>query len=265
MRTRTKIVGLLTDFGTRDYYVSAMKGVILSICPEAKIIDISHEIEKWNVFQGAFVLKQVTEYFPHGSVLIGVVDPGVGSKRKMIVIEGRKHYFVGPDNGLLTLAVFNEGIKKIVEIKNQKYYLNRAGTFDGRDVFAPVAAHILNGTPLDEIGPEITSIVKLSLPKPIIKRDRMELTVLHIDSFGNIITNVKDNEFMSWSGNTKKYKLVLNNELFTLSFSRNYRAKTRLFFIPGSSGLIEISMSMASAAKKLKVRPGTKIEVFKLT
>jgi len=260
-----KVIGLLTDFGIKDYYVSAMKAVILRICPEAKIIDISHEIDKYNVLQGAFLLKQAAKHFPDKSVIVGVVDPGVGGERKMIAIEGKRHFFVGPDNGLLTLAAFDEGIKRTVEIKNQKYFLQRSGTFDGRDVFAPIAAHILNGVTLDEIGPEVKDITNLSIPKPVFKGNKVKLTILHIDSFGNIVTNVEIRKFLDWCRDAKGFKLALDDEVITLGFAKSYEnAQTELFFIPGSSEFMEISMKMSSAADRLKVKLGETLEVSKL-
>jgi len=259
---KCKIVGLLTDFGLRDYYVSAVKAVILSICPEARIIDISHQVTKWNILEGAFILKQSSKYLPEGSVIVGVVDPGVGSKRRSIVIRGEKHYFVGPDNGLLYLAANEEGIKQIIEIRNEKYHLPRSGTFDGRDVFAPIAAHILNGVPISEFGPEIKDIVKIEIPSPDFSGKKLHAMILHVDHFGNIITNIPIAKFLEWKDKSERFLIKIGERIFKASFSTSYElAKTKLFLIPGSSEYMEISVNKGSAAEMLGVKPGDKFDI----
>ncbi|RLE51072.1 MAG: hypothetical protein DRJ21_00870, partial [Candidatus Methanomethylicota archaeon] len=136
------IIAILTDFGLRDPYVAIMKGVILSIAPHVKIIDITHEVEKFNVKQGAFILASVVRYFPRNTIYLCVVDPGVGTKRRPIIVETNRSTFVGPDNGILMLAAHSEGILRVIEIRNPKYMLKgRSSTFHGRDIFAPAAAY----------------------------------------------------------------------------------------------------------------------------
>lgn len=258
----SKVIGLLTDFGQRDYYVSAMKAVILSICPDAVIIDITHEVEPWNILEGAFILKQVAPYFPVGSVIVGVIDPGVGTSRKPILIVGRRHFFIGPDNGLLSMAALEEGIKQVIKIEIGEYTLKPSGTFDGRDVFAPVAAHIIRGVSPEKIGPIINSIETISLPEPEYSKNYVDLTVLHIDRFGNVVTNAKIDEFLDWTSGSAGF--VLPGKNVRIGLARSYlEAEDRVFLIPGSSGFIEISVSKGSAAKLLNIKPGEKLRIFK--
>ena len=139
-----KTIALLSDFGLKDHYVSAMKGVILNISPDVNLVDITHEVSPWNVIQGAFLLRATFRYFPRGTVFVCVVDPGVGTERKALAIKTKNYFFVGPDNGLMYPSVVEDGLELAVEITNRKYTLERSGTFDGRDVFAPAAAHILS-------------------------------------------------------------------------------------------------------------------------
>jgi len=142
-RLRPPIVTLLTDFGLKDPYVAEMKAVILSICPEAWIVDVSHMVKKFDVRMGAFILAQAAPYFPAGTVHVAVVDPGVGTERRPIIVEAKRSFYVGPDNGVLMLSAKREGILHIYEIKNRKYMLQKISrTFHGRDVFSPVAAHL---------------------------------------------------------------------------------------------------------------------------
>ncbi len=192
--TMRPVITLLTDFGTRDPFVAEMKAVILSICPEATIVDISHDVEKFNIRHGAFVLACAYRYFPKRTIHVVVVDPGVGTERRPIVIKTRNYYFIGPDNGVLLLAADEDGIEEVREIKNPRYMLPQISTtFHGRDIFAPAAAYIARGVPLRDLGPELKPN-QLNRPKfstVEIRGNAIEGEVLHIDSFGNVITNIK--------------------------------------------------------------------------
>ena len=150
------IISLLSDFGLKDPYVSEMKAIILSICPNVTLIDITHEVSKYNIMEGAFILASATPYFPENTVHLAVVDPGVGSKRRPIIVRSKRHLYVGPDNGLLILAAKNDGIINVYHVVNEKYMRKEiSSTFHGRDIFAPVSAYLANGVKPEEIGIEI--------------------------------------------------------------------------------------------------------------
>ena len=183
---------MTTDFGLADTYVGVIKGVILSIAPASSIVDITHGIEPQNIRQGAFLLATACHYFPVGTVHVAVVDPGVGSGRRPVVIESNGHYFVGPDNGIFTAILSSGADCRTYEITAEDKMLTPLSTtFHGRDIFAPIAAHIANGIPPHEFGPGITDPVSLDLPV-IVKHTNglIRGVVVHIDRFGNAITNI---------------------------------------------------------------------------
>jgi S-adenosylmethionine hydrolase len=186
-----KVITLLTDFGLLDPYPALMKGVILNINPEATIVDISHSIDKFNIKMGAFILAYAVDYFPEKSIHIAVVDPGVGTARKPLIVECFKGYLVGPDNGLLIPAAEKLGIKEVYEIDLSKISTSYTSqTFHGRDVFAPVAARISKGESPDLLGKPYSNYVKLTLPKPKVAGGYILGEVLYIDGFGNVVTNI---------------------------------------------------------------------------
>ncbi|MGO9602325.1 MAG: S-adenosyl-l-methionine hydroxide adenosyltransferase family protein [Candidatus Binataceae bacterium] len=185
-------IAILTDFGYRDHYVGVMKGVIASIAPKAAIIDLTHGVPPQSIVAGAIALGQSWRFFPKRTIFLAVVDPGVGTPRLPIAIETRAGAcFVGPDNGLLSLAAEAAGMRRIVRLESPRYRLAKtSSTFHGRDVFAPAAAFIASGTPLARLGPTIGSIQQLDLPKPAISRDRVRGEVIYIDGYGNLVTNI---------------------------------------------------------------------------
>ncbi|MFX1466812.1 MAG: S-adenosyl-l-methionine hydroxide adenosyltransferase family protein, partial [Promethearchaeota archaeon] len=163
-----KVIALMSDFGTKDAYVASMKGIILEICSDAIIVDITHDTARQDVKDGAFILATAAPYFPDGTVFVCVVDPGVGTERRGVIVEGKKHFYVGPDNGLLMLSAQREDIQHVYEITNRKYIRNEiSSTFHGRDIFAPIGAHLLKGTPPEEIGQEIFDYIVLSQAKAV--------------------------------------------------------------------------------------------------
>jgi S-adenosylmethionine hydrolase len=185
------VITLLTDFGLGDHYVAAMKGVILGICPHARLIDISHNITPFSISEGAYTLAQAWKYFPQGTVHLAVVDPGVGSARRAIAAEVDGHRFVSPDNGLLTMVLACARGAKVREISARRYFREPvSNTFHGRDIFAPFAAHLAKGLPLARAGKQLADPVMGDFAKPIqLANGLWRGTVLSIDRFGNIITN----------------------------------------------------------------------------
>lgn len=188
---RNRIITLLTDFGLQDPYVSSMKGVILTIYPKAQIIDISHQINKFNIREAAFKLALTAQYFPSNTIHLVVIDPGVGSARKALIVLTTHYFFVGPDNGVLSLAAEKDEIKSIIEIQNKEFFLTHvSNTFHGRDIFAPVAAFLAKKVPLKKFGIFIKKMVKLDFSQAAIINNEIKGAVWYIDGYGNIITNI---------------------------------------------------------------------------
>jgi hypothetical protein len=257
------IISLLSDFGGKDPYVAEMKAVILSINPQARIIDITHQIEKFDIRMGAYVLASAAPYFPPDTVHVAVVDPGVGTKRRSIIVETRRSLYVGPDNGLLMLAAYKEHITNVYTIDNPKYMLSDVSkTFHGRDIFAPAAAHLARGIRPSDFGPAIKEYMIPEFTKPHIKDGELQGEVLHIDDFGNIISNITLDE-LEKVGFPKGDSLIvrLGKKTVTIKFCSAYGevpASTPLALI-GSSNFLEVAVNQRSASEIFKTKVG---EVF---
>ena len=258
---RKPIVTITTDFGYRDHYVGVMKGVILSICPEAAIVDISQDISPFEISEGAYVIAQAYRYFPLKTVHVVVIDPGVGSARRPILVEAAGQYFVGPDNGVLAM-VYSAVTHKARAITADTYFLHPLSrTFHGRDIFAPVAAHLAKGVRPSTFGKIIEDHLKPTFTQPerIAKRVWVGL-VLHIDRFGNLITNfhiepfadVRDRPFEFAIGTQRLTRLALTYAEVTPG---------EPFVIVGSSGYLEIAANQASAARLLGCGVGAPCEL----
>lgn len=190
-----RTICLMTDFGTRDGYPAAMKGVILSICPDARIMDITHEIGAQNVMEGALTLRRVSAYYPAGTIFVAVVDPGVGTQRRPVAARIGDHYFVGPDNGLFGLhiqaALQSAQPVEMVRLDRPAYLRAEiSSVFHGRDIFAPVGAHLACGIPLAEMGSPVTDPVNLEIPAPRPREGGLRGQVVHVDHFGSLATNI---------------------------------------------------------------------------
>ena len=259
------IITLLSDFGLRDPYVAEMKAVILSICPEAYIVDISHEIQKFNIRMGAFVLASATPYFPSGTIHVAVVDPGVGTKRRSLVVETKRCLYVGPDNGLLMLSAQRDEILHVHNIRNQRYMLPRVSrTFHGRDIFAPAAAYLARGHPPSEFGPEIYDHLIPKFAKPHFREGKLFGEVMHIDDFGNIISNISMKE-LEKVGVHEGYPLRVKLggralELRLCSAYGEVPVKTPLAIV-GSHDFLEVSVNQGNASKAFRVKTGALIRI----
>jgi len=257
------IITLLSDFGLKDPYVAEMKAVILSICSETCIVDVSHEIEKFNIREGAFVLASATPYFPPGTIHVAVVDPGVGTKRRPIIVETKHGFYVGPDNGLLMLAAQRDGIRHVYHVSNPKYMLPQISrTFHGRDIFAPAAAHLARGNPPFEFGPEIQDHMLPEFAKPYVRKNELLGEILHIDDFGNIVTNLSAKD-LEKTGIREGFTLHVKfkGETLALKLCSSYgeaSAKEPLAII-GSSDFLEISINQGDASKAFKAKIGDSI------
>ena len=242
-------ITLLTDFGTTDYFVGAMKGVILSINPQAVIADITHEIPAQDVAAGAFMLLAAYDTFPAGTIHVAVVDPGVGSERRSIIVSAGNHLFVGPDNGIFTYIYDRDPSFDAYHITATRYFRRPvSATFHGRDIFAPVAAALSNGVDPSSLGPRISDPVRLSIPAGP--------QIIHIDRFGNLITNITRDQF------TEGSRLSVNGRVisaFRNFFGENVGETDEPFAIWGSTGFLEIAINGGSAAEILRVKRGDQI------
>lgn len=259
------IITFSSDFGSSGPYVGAVKGAILQICPPARIVDISHEISSHNILEAAFNLACSYSYFPAGTIHLAVVDPGVGSERRGIVVSTERYRFVGPDNGLFTLVYQREKVKQVVSIESKRHCRETvSATFHGRDVFGPATAWLACGTDPQHLGPEVTDWHRLSLT--LLQReapDRVGGVVLQVDRFGNVITSVHDRELRDLLGSAP--------ELVEFSAGRRRigrRCRTyaeapagELVYLEGSSGYYEIAISEASAARVLGLKVGDPVQV----
>jgi S-adenosylmethionine hydrolase len=260
------LITLLSDFGLKDSYVAEMKAVIIGISPHARIVDITHSIDKFNVRMGAFILASAIRYFPEGTMHVAIVDPGVGTKRRALIVQTKRHLCVGPDNGVLMLAAEQDGIKRVYAILNSKFMLPKASsTFHGRDVFAPVAAHLANGTPPKEFGPEVEDYCMPRFAKPVfLAEGELAGEVLHIDDFGNLITNIMSEDLKKAGMEGARLLTVRLKSIFLpLDFCRTYGEvphKSSLALID-SHDFLEIAVNQGNASRKLKVRVGDAVIV----
>jgi S-adenosylmethionine hydrolase len=264
MTSLMPVISITTDFGTKDGFVGTMKGVIWSICPKAQIADISHEIPPQDVRAGAMALWRAYPFFPEGTIHLAVVDPGVGTSRRPIAFHFNGHTFVGPDNGLFT-PIYEDTEKKglglkIIHTSNNKYNLQDIShTFHGRDIFAPVAAHLANGISLEDLGSLITDPVRISMSKPRRTSSGWQAHVTVIDVFGNCTTDLPATSL------EEKPNVVINlngNEVQGLVTSYGQRKPGELIALVDSENFIEIAVVNGSAARILGAQVGDIVEVI---
>ena len=258
------LITLLTDFGTQDYFVGAMKGVILSANPAAQIVDITHDIPPQDIQAGAFNLLATYRDFPPGTIHVAVVDPGVGSDRRGILIQCAGQLFVGPDNGLFSWICEREESFVARQLAIESFFREPASaTFHGRDVFAPVAAALANGVRPEEFGPVIGNMVELGPLKPRSADGKTIGAIIHIDRFGNCVTNLNVDDLRRGDG--RKSKLIVNDfEItdFRKFFSEDTGSHGQPFMFAGSAGFIEIALRNSSAAAQLKAKRGHPVKLF---
>ena len=255
----TAPITLLTDFGTSDYFVGAVKGVVLTVNPAIEIVDITHDIPPQDIEAGAFTLLAAYQSFPPETIHVVVVDPGVGSSRRAIAASAAGQFFVGPDNGLFSYVFEREPPQKIVELTNETFFRHPvSNTFHGRDIFAPVAGALSKGTRLDSLGSELTDSVKLESLIPTRTRNGdLKGKIIHIDHFGNCVTNFDKHTLKGIESPSLRVK-----ERRIAGLQQSYNEKTGrrdLFAIWGSAGFLEISTRERSAAKLLKAKRGDKV------
>ncbi len=261
-RHQRPCVALLTDFGTRDWYVGTLKGVLLSLCPRVHVVDITHDIPPQDVIAGAFTLSAVAHWFPPGTVFLTVVDPGVGSRRALLAAEADQRYFVGPDNGVLTLSLERAKRLTIVRLTNRRYWLNPVShTFHGRDILAPVAAHLASGRSLRALGVVTRRITSLSLPTVQRTGRTMQGCLVHIDAFGNLITNVPGAALRGRPAHTKRVLRYKRRWVRVVSSYADGRPN-ELIAVIGSLGFVELAIREGSAAWTFRAKRGDRVELF---
>ena len=260
---RPAIITLLTDFGMRDAYAGIMKGVILGINPGVRLVDLSHAVPPHNIAFGALVLQSAWRFFPPGTIHLAVVDPGVGSRRRALAAAVAGHFLVGPDNGLFSLILAQKPPQTVVSLENPRYFLPQvAATFHGRDVFAPVAAHLSLGVPLTDLGPALTEPVRLDLPTPQFGESEVSGQVLVRDHFGNLVTNIPCDRLQAWLAG-RPARLWLQDRLIP-HWAATYSdvPPGELLALPGSHGYLEIACRQGSAARLLAAGPGARVRII---
>jgi len=258
---RPCIISLLTDFGTQDAFVGIMKGVILSINPAASLVDLSHAVLPQDILAGALILRSGAPFFPPGTIHVAVVDPGVGSTRRALLIETHTAFFIGPDNGLLSLAAPADAVVRVVHLTNAEYFLaTRSHTFHGRDVFAPVAAHLSCGRAPEQFGPSVPTMERLTLPGVEHRETELTGSVIYIDHFGNLITNISEAALRPFS---KEGLLVSINAVRIHGVVASYAAVEigAPAALINSWGMLEIAVRNGSAAQRFGVLPGQPVHL----
>ena len=256
------VIALLTDFGTRDHYVGAMKGVALGICPDAVFVDITHDIAPHDVLAAALELAASYRYFPAGTIFVVVVDPGVGSGRRAIAAEGGGCRFVAPDNGVLTIVFRETPPKRVVELTERCYARPTVSrTFEGRDRFAPAAAWLAKGIDLSGLGCALTSWHTLAVPEPVLADDRIIGKVLRIDRFGNLVTNVERRVFERFAGGAR-IDIVAGTETVGKVVATYADVEPgAICALFGSSEHLEVAVNGGSAARRLDLARDARITI----
>lgn len=256
------VIALLTDFGARDHYVGTMKGVIVGICPDVTLIDITHEIAPHDVFEGALELAASYKYFPAGTIFVAVVDPGVGSARRGIAAEIGDYRFVCPDNGLLTAVLRDAPPRKVVELTERRYARPTVSrTFEGRDRFAPAAAWLAKGIQLAALGRNLSSCQQLDIPQPVVENGRVSGAVLRVDRFGNLVTNIDRKTFEKFGreGGLQIAAGTATVGRLVATYADMQPGEVCALF--GSTDHLELATNAGSAAEMLGLTRGAPVEI----
>jgi len=256
------IITLTTDFGTGSPYVAAMKGVILSINPAATIVDVTHAIPPQDVRHGALVLDEVTRWFHPGTIHVAVIDPGVGTERAILYARIGGQQYIAPDNGLLSKLASRSAPEAIHRLEDPAFWLEEvSSTFHGRDIMAPAAAHLSLGVEPARLGPPVEAVGGLEWPPVVIKPRRIEGVVLQIDSFGNLVTNVRSNDFLGRPTDERVCVICSIYETWGIYSAYAQQPQDTLIALVGSSGHLELAIVGDNAARRLGIPVGTKVIV----
>jgi len=258
---RVPIITLLTDFGERDAFVGIVKGVLLGVCPTAQIVDLTHDISAQDVTGGALVLASAVSHFPAGTVHLAVVDPGVGTARRPILVETDRFVLVGPDNGLLSLAARHATVRQVIHLDRPEHFLPAASqTFHARDVFAPIAGRCAGGALLADLGSTVDSFQQLDVPQPRRLDDAVEGQVIHIDRFGNLVCNIARDGL---DGFLERGVSISINGVQIPEISAHYASvrEGKPLALWNSWERLEIAIRNGSAARHLRARNGDRVQV----
>lgn len=256
------VITLTTDFGLQDYYVGAMKAAMLNIAPEVRLVDLSHEIPSQDIMAGSWILKNSAMLFPSGTVHTVVVDPGVGTDRDAIALKMADQYFVGPDNGIFSLLARDNDYKAVRLTKQQYWRNDPSNTFHGRDIFAPVAAHLSQGVALEDLGEPAEDLVSYRWTVPIADKDGLEGMIIHIDNFGNLITNIPE-DLLEEVIEEKNIRIYVGNTILDeigTTFGEVTEGEPVAYI--GSSGMLEVGINKGSAEEMLSVQKGAQISII---
>jgi hypothetical protein len=259
LANKRPIVTLITDFGTVDGYAGVVKGVLLSLAPDLQIVDITHEVEPWNVSAAAWIAANTYKYFPNGTVHVAIVDPGVGTSRRPVAVVSAAGTFVGPDNGIFSAVTAGAKGLSVYELTEKKFWLKPvSATFHGRDIFAPVAARLATGITASQLGKKIEAetLVKLPLPPVVCGENWVEGQIVYEDRFGNLISNIPLSLTATGAG-----CLVDGKKIGALSYTYASAAGGQPLAVPGSHGFVEIGLPLGSAASALKAGVGSAVRL----
>lgn len=256
------LIALVTDFGTRDHYVGTMKGVMLGVCPDASLVDISHDIPAHDVLGGAFELAASYRFFPKGTIFLVVVDPGVGSSRRGIAVDCGDYLFVAPDNGVLSIVLDETPPRRIVELTEPRYARTSISkTFEGRDRFAPAAAWLATGVELTALGKPAGPPVKLNVPRPSVAPGSIDGEIVRVDRFGNLETNIDRRTFASFACDAPVVIQIAGRDITRVLSTYAEAAPGELFALFGSSDHLELALNGASAAAFTSATRGSVVHV----
>lgn len=260
-----RIITLTTDFGESDHYIACMKGVILQQAPSARIIDVTHVIQPHDVVHGAFVLRQVFDHFPEDTIHVAVVDPGVGAARRLLAVRYEGQTVLAPDNGLISLIHRDFAMEELRAIENTRLFRQEiSATFHGRDVLAPVAGHLAQGMPLQDVGPIVDKLEILNLERPTsLANGGIEGQVLYVDRFGNLISNISQMDLETAAQGMARRFNVHVGPLRVGPLRSTYAdvAPGEIVAVIGSTGMVEVAINQGNAAAQLRAAPGTIIAV----
>lgn len=257
----SRIITLTTDFGSQDYYVSAMKAVILGISPEVRFVDISHDLPPQDIMAGAWVLKNTAFLYPPGTIHLAVIDPGVGTTRHPVLVRVRDQFFVGPNNGLFSLVAENQQ-HRVIQLTESRFWRETVSpTFHGRDIFAPVAAWLSTGEPPEHFGSERKELTAYRWAKPIADDEGVQGWVMHIDRYGNLITNIPDSLIRQYDP-ASTFKIYVGNAILKqISETFSEVPDGEAVALAGSSGMLEIAINKGHAAEMLGVVKGAPVSL----
>jgi S-adenosylmethionine hydrolase len=262
----TAIITLTTDFGTNDHFVGAMKGVILEIAPDAQIVDISHAVQPFDILDGALTISQAYSYFPAGTVHMVIVDPGVGTTRRPVILTGDRHLFVAPDNGVLSMIYDHEERVSVRHVTADHYFLPAlSNTFHARDIFSPVAAYLAKGVDPERFGAEISDYVRFGAPRPKpVDEHTLRGIVLKVDRFGNLITNITPKDApLLFQATPPAFKIAIGAKAQATRMCANYAegAPGEVFGILGSMGFLEVATNRGSAYQIMGAGKGSEVNL----